>query len=356
MKLPARYEKDGSPFSGGGMSTAFKCKDKHLDRHVLVKVLQKGVDQKRILDEVKALSAIRSKHVVQIYDVLKDGSGSVTALVEEFLPGQDLNDVVPINDVGTFLRHIYAIACGLTDIHAVGVVHRDIKPNNMKVDAEGCLRIFDFGLSRTDGVNCETIGTIGTPGYIAPELCAPPHQKVIFTEAVDVFAFGATALKLIRGKLPNDLRTTPPNLPCTDADFTKQALALPPAIAATLNQCLSKKPANRPSMEAVRDILARHLLHGRHKATMIVGAKIHYLEKTGQSVKLSAGTLGSVDVSYDGYDFIATNVVGNVYINNMDIVPPQSLPGACVITLGAPSLGFGRRYITFDVTHPEVVL
>lgn len=356
MKLPARYETVGSPFSGGGMSTAFKCKDKHLDRHVLVKVLQKGVDQKRILDEVKALSAIRSKHVVQIYDVFKDGSGAVTALVEEFLPGQDLNEIVPIKDAGTFLRHVYAIACGLADIHAVGVVHRDIKPNNMKIDAEGCLRIFDFGLSRTNGVNCETIGTIGTPGYIAPELCAPAHQKVSFTSPVDVFAFGATALKLVRGKLPGDLRAIPPNLPVTDADFTKQTLALPPAIAAILNQCLSKKPADRPSMETVRDIVGRHLLHGRHKATMIVGEKIHYLEKIGQSVKLSAGSLGSVDVSYDGYDFIATNVVGDVYINNMGITPPQKLPGACVITLGAPSLGIKRGYITFDVTHPEVVL
>ena len=356
MKLPPRYEKVGAPFSGGGMSTAFMCNDKHLDRNVLVKVLQKGVDQKRILDEVKALSAIRSKHVVQIYDVLKDGSGAVTALVEEFLPGQDLNDVLPIKDVGTFLRHIYAIACGLSDIHKVGVVHRDIKPNNMKIDAEGCLRIFDFGLSRTDGVNCETIGTIGTLGYIAPELCAPANQKVNFTSAVDVFAFGATALKLIRGKLPNDLRTIPPNLPSTDVDFTKQTPTLPPAIAAILNQCLSKKPASRPSMETVRDIVGRHLLHGQHKATMIVGTKIHYLEKAGQSVKLSAGSLGSVDVNYDGYDFIATNVVGDVYINNMGIGPPQILPGACVITLGAPSLGYNRQYITFDVTHPEVVL
>lgn len=356
MKLPARYEKEGAPFSGGGMSTAFKCKDKHLDRHVLVKALQVGVDPKRILDEVKALSAIRSKHVVQIYDVLKDSSGAVTALVEEFLPGDDLNSVIPITDADAFIRYIYAIACGLSDIHAVGVVHRDIKPNNMKIDSEGCLRIFDFGLSRTDGVNCETIGTIGTPGYIAPELCAPSHHKVNFTSAVDTFAFGATALKLVRGKLPNDLRTIPPTLPSTEADFTKQMLSLPKAIAAVLNKCLSKDPCERPSMQTVRDVLARHLLYGRHKATMIVSTGIHYLEKIGQSVKLSAGSLGSVDVAYDGYDFIATNVVGDVYINNMGVAPPHKLPGACVITLGAPSLGTKRRYITFDVTHPEVVL
>lgn len=353
MSLPVRYQPVGTPFSGGGMATAFKCKDQHLERDVLVKMLQGGVDQKRILDEVKALSAIRSKHVVQIYDVLKNASGAVTALVEEFLPGQDLAAILPIKDVDAFLRHIYAIACGLADIHAVGVVHRDIKPNNMKVDAEGCLRIFDFGLSRTDGVNCETIGTIGTPGYIAPELWAPANTKVSFTSAVDVFAFGATALKLVLGKLPADLRAMPPNLPCAEADFTK--FGLPAGIGEILNACLATNPVDRPTMLAVKNLVGRHLLYGRHKATMIVDGKTHYLEQVGQVVKLSAGSL-AIDVSYDGYDFVAVKVAGDVYINNMNIVPPQPLPGACVITLGAPSLGYHRSYITFDITHPEVVL
>lgn len=73
-------------------------------------------------------------------------------------------------------------------------------------------------------------------------------------------------------------------------------------------------------------------------------------------MKLSSGSLGAIDVSYDGYDFVAVKVVGDVYINNMGVTPPQPLPGACVITLGAPSLGYNRSYITFDVTHPEVVL
>lgn len=356
MKLPVRYEKIGSPFSGGGMSTAFACADKHLDRTVLIKALQSGVDQKRILDEVKALSAVRSKHVVQIYDVLKDADGKVVALVEEYLPGQDINDLVPIKDVTVLLRHLYAIACGLADIHSVGVVHRDIKPNNMKIDAEGCLRIFDFGLSRTEGVNADTIGTVGTPGYIAPELWAPSHKKVNFTSAVDVYAFGATALKLLRGKLPTALKAMPPILSSAESDFTKQALPLPVEIASVLNGCLAVKPGDRPSMDIVKGVIGRHLLYSRHKATMIVVDKIHYISAVGQSVKLSVTGLGSVDVSYDGYDFIANNVIGDVYINNTTITPPHVLPGACVITLGAPRMGMNRRFITFDVTHPEVVL
>jgi len=174
--------------------------------------------------------------------------------------------------------------------------------------------------------------------------------------AVDVFAFGSTALKLIRGKLPKELRGIPPQLPCADANFSSQTLVLQPEIAGTLNLCLAQDPADRPTASVVRDIVGRHLLYARHKATMIVSGTIHYVEKVGQSVKLSAGSLGSVDVSYDGYNFIATNVVGNVYINNVAVSPPHNLPGACVITLGAPSNGSNRRFITFDVTHPEVVL
>jgi len=338
------------------MSAAFRCVDTHLERDVLIKLLHAGVDQRRILDEIKALSVIRSKHVVEIYDVLKDEFGVITAFVEEFLPGTDLDELIPVKDLEGLLHYIYAIACGLADIHATGVVHRDIKPNNMKIDSNGCLRIFDFGLSRSEDVNCETIGTIGTLGYIAPELCVAVDKKAKFTSAVDVFAFGATALKLIRGKLPNDLRAVPPILPSANADFTNQTLVLPAEIALVLNDCLANNPSDRPTMATVRDIVGRHLLYGRHKATMIVGAKVHYLDKPGQHVKLSAGTIGSVDLRYDGYDFIATNVVGDVYLNNISIAPPQKLPGACVITLGAPSLGTNRRYITFDVTHPEVVL
>jgi len=152
ITIPARYQPHTEPVSGG-MSHATVCKDKHLDRDVLVKELQSGVDQRRIVDEVAALTSIRSKHVVQIYDVIKDRRGAIVGLVEEYIPGPDLYSLIPVTDTEGYLRIAYAISCGISDIHASGRVHRDIKPNNVKFDREGCLKIFDFGLARAERVN-----------------------------------------------------------------------------------------------------------------------------------------------------------------------------------------------------------
>lgn len=145
LKLPRRYKPNGTSLDGG-MSTAIVCQDQHLDRPVLVKSLAPGTDKRRLLDEIQALQIIRSKHVVQIYDLIWNGAGEIVGIVEEFLPGEDLTKVSPPSNELEFLRLAYPIAEGIADIHAHGRVHRDIKRQNMKFDAESCLKIFDFGL------------------------------------------------------------------------------------------------------------------------------------------------------------------------------------------------------------------
>jgi eukaryotic-like serine/threonine-protein kinase len=334
------------------MSTAMVCRDEHLDRDVLIKALRKDVDQKRITDEIAALASVRSKHVVEIYDVIRDKDGRVAAIVEELLSGEDLNSIIPVSDLGTFLKHLYAIACGLADVHAVGRVHRDVKPNNMKFDAEGCLRIYDFGLSRSED-DASTTGTIGTPGYLAPELCVGKQEKAAFTPAIDVFAFGSTAVKLLRGKIPTGLRNVPPTLPCADADFHNQALSLPTAVADVLNACLSVSPKKRPSMADVRDVIGSYLVQWRHKATIVVDEKIYVLDVDNKVVKLS-GSDSSAILEYDGTEFIITAVSGIASISNVQCTPPHRLPGSCVLIL-ANGTG-SRSFIPIDISYPEVVL
>src|SRR5262249_26977284 len=129
--LPPRYVPTGKSFPGGGISEAVVCDDTHLDRLVVLKSIKPGVDPKRILDELSALQDIRSKQVVQIYDVIWDEHGQVKAIVEEHLSGADLTTVSPPTASEEFLRMIYPIAEGIADIHAHGRVHRDIKRSNI---------------------------------------------------------------------------------------------------------------------------------------------------------------------------------------------------------------------------------
>src|SRR5215204_3932851 len=222
-RLPRRYQPESS-FSGGGMSNTIVCLDTHLQRRVVIKALAPGVDTGRILDELAALQEIRSKHVVQIYDVIRGAAGEVEAIVEEYLPGSDLSAILPPTASDEFIRLIYPIAEGIADIHDHNRVHRDIKPTNMKYDGENILKIFDFGLSRIDGVDAHTLNVIGTRGYMAPELfMQATGGKVLFTKAIDTFAFGSTALMITTGNLPPELMLLPPRLPGTGIDFANLA-------------------------------------------------------------------------------------------------------------------------------------
>jgi len=147
LKLPARYEPSPTGLNPGGMSDAQICRDVHLDRLVVVKSLAPGIDAGRILDELSALQEIRSKHVVQIYDALRDERGNVAAIVEEYPSGDDLSASPPPTTAEEFIRLIYPIAEGIADIHDHNRVHRDIKPANILINLSGEAKIADFGIS-----------------------------------------------------------------------------------------------------------------------------------------------------------------------------------------------------------------
>ena len=168
--LPARYQPSGPAVDGGMSSVAF-CKDQILERQVAVKFLQTTTHRRRMDDELAALLKMRSKHVVQIYDLCKFPDKCI-GIIQEFIDGKDLlESFAPPTSIDSYYRQLWQIASGISDIHAVGVIHRDIKPNNMKVDPEGVIKIFDFGLARDAGPAAATVGFVGTPGLeMAPQI------------------------------------------------------------------------------------------------------------------------------------------------------------------------------------------
>ena len=354
--LPSRYIPEPSGISAGGMSEAFVCRDQHLDRLVVVKALAPGTDPGRLLDELSALQDIRSKHVVQIYDVIRDKDGTIEAIIEEFLPGKDLDAIdLPTTTEG-FMLLIYPMAEGIADVHGQNRVHRDIKPNNMKYDAECILKLFDFGLSRIDGLDAETLNIIGTRGYMAPELFAKTGGgRVRFTTAVDVFAFGSTALRIATGALPGDLMAIPPRLPSADIDFKNLPFTLPDDVADLLTSCFERDPKARPEMRVVADLLATHLLRDRHRALIVLGGTTYILSAENRVAAIS-GTVPPFRIRYDGLRFRLNGVSGHVAINNQQVGDGYEIRGSCVIVLGSPELERRRTSIPVDIAHPEVAL
>lgn len=351
MQLGGRYTVIGDALNGG-MGLVYPCQDEILDRRVAIKFIQGGVEVRRMLDEVRALLKLRSKHVVQVYDLLKLDDGQ-TAIVQEFIEGDDLfGDVTRAESTQEFYKQLWQVASGIADIHRANVIHRDIKPNNMKVDPEGVIKIFDFGLARDEGPDASTMGFVGTRGFAAPELFS---NRADFTPAVDVFAFGATALFLLARQLPDELLAAPPTI--VPSRFLENfGAGLDLDVRAMIEQCLAQNPIDRPSMESVRQLLARYLLVNRHQGLLVYQGQPSYLNAGNRSVSANLPSMGGLKITYNGLDFVVDSIAGDVYINNSVAKAGQVLPGSCVIALGSPEQANRRRYITFDLSSPEVVL
>lgn len=351
MKLPERYKPIG-PLLKGGMSSVHQCMDSVLERKVAIKLVSPTTDSRRMRDEISALLKLRSKHVVQVYDVLAL-PGNQLAIVQEFVEGTGLDGKQsPLRTAAAFYQQLWQIASGIADIHSAGLIHRDIKPDNMRRDGEGVIKIFDFGLARSEGTDAKTKGFVGTRGFAAPELYTPSGG---FTQAVDTYAFGICALYFTAGRLPPDLIATPP-VPRGRSYFSAMPLGISPEVVAVMDACLAVDPGDRPSMLDVRDALARRLLAGKHQALVAFDDKQIYLNSSTPSVKFKVDGLGEVEVRYNRLAFILQSMTGEIFINNKRLATGTVLPGSCVIAFGAPERRAARKYVTVDVSHPEVVL
>ncbi|HEY7697512.1 MAG TPA: serine/threonine-protein kinase, partial [Vicinamibacteria bacterium] len=162
----------------GGMGRVYKALDLELDRPVALKTIRaekgRGPDVlKRFKQELVLARKITHKNVVRIYD-LGEAEGGVKFFTMELVEGKSLRDLlrekktIPAKEAISFMKQILS---GLAEAHSQGVVHRDLKPQNIMVDSSGLLRIMDFGIARTaDTATLTGSGEMmGTPDYISPE-------------------------------------------------------------------------------------------------------------------------------------------------------------------------------------------
>jgi tetratricopeptide (TPR) repeat protein/predicted Ser/Thr protein kinase len=266
----------GDLLGSGAMGRVYSAWEPELDRRVAIKVLIEDgtANRDRLLREAQAMARLNHPNVVTVHEVGTTDAGVFVAM--ELVDGDSLRTWAdaprPWRDV---VRVLVEVARGLAAVHAAGVVHRDVKPDNTIVGADGRVRLGDFGLARSgaraDGTAL-AVGThtsvAGTPAYMAPEVLRGEPA----TAASDQFSFGVMAYELLSARRPFAGTTWAELLASIDRDDVKPLTDVPAWLQVAVTRSLSADPARRwPSMQAIGDHLAREASKQRPTA-WIAGA------------------------------------------------------------------------------------
>jgi len=190
----------------GGMATVYQATDTRLDRQVALKVMHAELARdeefvRRFIGEAKSVARLSHQNVVAVFDQGADGPFLYLAM--EYVPGRTLKEL--LRDSGRFspasaLEIMAGVLDGLAAAHASGIVHRDVKPENVLLTADGRVKVADFGLARAQSAagHTRTGLLIGTVAYV------PPEQVTGGTTgpAGDVYSAGVMLFELLTGRLP----------------------------------------------------------------------------------------------------------------------------------------------------------
>ncbi|MDX6512985.1 MAG: eukaryotic-like serine/threonine-protein kinase [Gaiellaceae bacterium] len=237
----------------GGMGVVLLARDTELERPVAVKLLDQSlaadpVLRQRFEREARAAARLSHPNLVRVYDARADGDPAY--IVMEYVAGETLGErlqrrgsLPPAEVVEIGLQ-----ACaGLAVVHAAGLVHRDVKPQNLLLSENGTLKLTDFGIAwAADASSLTQVGTVlGTAGYIAPEQAA--GEPV--TAAADVYALGAVLYEALTGVPPRQFASIVEVVQRRGEPFAPVravARATPVELEAAVMRCLDPDPRLRP--------------------------------------------------------------------------------------------------------------
>ena len=255
---------------GGGMSHVFVATERSLGRRIVVKVLPPEsvapVALERFKREIKVAASLQHPHIVPLLS-----AGDIDGLpyfTMPFVKGESLRERLVKSgelSVKDTLHVLRDVASALAYAHADGVVHRDIKPDNIMLSG-GVAVVTDFGVAKAVDVASTADGThqsgltslgvaLGTPAYMAPEQAsADPHVD----HRADIYSFGCVAYEVLAGSSPFAGRPMQQMLAAhvneQPESLIKRRPAVPPALAALIMKCLEKRPGDRP--QSASELLA----------------------------------------------------------------------------------------------------
>jgi serine/threonine-protein kinase len=308
----------------GGMGIVYRAHDERLRRTVALKVLPLAFARdeerrRRFLREARSAAALTHANIATVHDVAEDG-GRIF-IVMEIVEGEGLRDRVARGPVPPreAMRIARGIARGLARAHAAGVVHRDLKPDNVRLDAEGEPKILDFGLAtlRETGAplgktalgtaETESVGTmegriLGTPQYMSPEQARGDAVDA----RSDLFSLGAVIYEMCAGRRPfagtSSAEVLAAILRDEPSPLRELAPEVPAELAAVVERSMAKSPVDR-----FRD--ARELLDALEAIPADASAgSATAVERSGghpRVGRLAALSIGTVAVAVAIFFFVA---------------------------------------------------
>lgn len=253
LETVGRYRLD-EPLGSGGMAVVYRGYDDELERPVAVKLLADNLAaderfRRRFLREARLAAGLGHPNIVQVYDageherrpyiVMEHVEGETVA---ELLAREGRLAPAPAAELAA------QVAAGLAHAHAHGLIHRDVKPQNLLVERTGNVKIADFGIARssTDTRLTEAGTILGTAAYLAPEQAA--GAKV--SPATDVYALGVVLYELLAGRTPYDLKSLQRLLAGGDeliCPLRELVDGVPFELEQLVMRCLARVPRYRPA-------------------------------------------------------------------------------------------------------------
>jgi eukaryotic-like serine/threonine-protein kinase len=321
----------------GGTGNVYSARDVELDRIVALKFLDpdrlgEPAAADRFIREAKAASMLNHPNIVTIYEVLR--VEPVLAIAMELVDGRSLRDFCsatpPPEEI---IRWGRQIADALAAAHALGIVHRDVKPENIMVRTDGLVKVLDFGLAqRQDSQDRSSVSgqVVGTPRYMSPE----QSRGESLTSASDIFALGMTLYELSTGCHPfgaDSLATIQAIGAATPPAPRSLNAAIPREFDSLILSMLAKDPASRPDAASV----------GRSLEQIRATGPLLAEQRSAWKKRVAVGTLVAIAVAAVSWSLYRRGRFADA--RGLTAVPFTTLPGEQL----SPSFSSDGRKVAF---------
>lgn len=344
-----------APVGGGGMATVYKARDNILGRVVAVKILREQYAEDtafvaRFRREAQSAANLTHPNIVSVYDVGQDGDTHY--IVMEFVAGQSLKEFLnksngqplPLERAVNIGAQILA---GLEYAHRSGLIHRDIKPQNVLLTGDGTVKVTDFGIAKSvSDLSLTDAGmALGTAHYFSPEQAK--GERV--TPQSDIYALGVTLFEMITGRLPFESENA--------VGLAYKHIGEPPPSPRSLNpnvplrleaivlKALAKDPTQRYSSAAEMERTLRSLQISDQQTTQQMGINVpqarHNITGAGTHVVRGPGTLSSQGAATNGLNRGNTGNTGVLRGNTGALRAAGAQPRNGYAAISGPANGNG---------------